>query len=188
MGCGEKGTFDSNPDFQQWAIFSCNLKSTKYPNGKFVRKWLKFFRCEEFVINMEPREGYGKWDGIEVFPGLTKMPMEEGLVAVLTRATVRLKKLGYFQKSIKPVAELVKSAEGLLYTLGIGEIPFIKQATFSIWKDINVMKNFAYQSNEHRKVIKLTSEQQWYSEQMFIRFRIISFHGSIKGHNPLANM
>ena len=188
MGCGKKGTFDINPDLQQWAIFASHKVSARYPYGKFIYGWLKLFRCEQFVVLMEPCEGHGVWDGKEVFPGLTKMKPEDGMVAVLTRATIRLSKVGYFLKSVKPVAKLIQSTDGLIYSLGIGEVPFFKQGTFSIWKDINVMKNFAYKTNDHRQVIKLTDQQKWYTEQMFIRFRVISFQGTIKGMNPLANM
>jgi len=47
------------------------------------------------------------------------------------------------------------------------------------------MKAFAYRNKEHAEVIKKTREQRWYSEDMFIRFRITGSTGTLRGSNPL---
>jgi heme-degrading monooxygenase HmoA len=43
-------------------------------------------------------------------------------------------------------------------------------ATVSIWKDLDSVKKFAYQSAEHLKAIRLTRKHNWYSEELFARF------------------
>ncbi|HLL42103.1 MAG TPA: hypothetical protein VK369_03145, partial [Segetibacter sp.] len=60
-----------------------------------------------------------------------------------------------------------------------------KQATFSIWKNKDGLKTFAYKMHEHIEVIRKTRQEKWYSEDMFVRFKIIASLGSIKGINPL---
>jgi len=75
------------------------------------------------------------------------------------------------------------NAKGLISSLGIGEMPWIKQATFSIWQSKAAMKDFAYQMKEHQEVIRKTRAEKWYSEDMFVRFRIIHTIGTIRGIN-----
>ena len=46
------------------------------------------------------------------------------------------------------------------------------------------MKAFAYTMKEHREVIQKTRKENWYSEDMFTRFKIIKSDGMIDGKNP----
>jgi hypothetical protein len=82
----------------------------------------------------------------------------------------------------------MQTAEGFITSVGIGEIPWIKQATFSVWQSKESMKAFAYGMKEHAEVIKKTRQQQWYSEDMFVRFIITGSVGSIRGQNPLKDL
>jgi hypothetical protein len=41
--------------------------------------------------------------------------------------------------------------EGLIYTKGVGEVPIIQMATFSLWKDFESVKQFAHKANSIRK-------------------------------------
>ena len=61
----------------------------------------------------------------------------------------------------------------------------IKQATFSVWQNKQAMKNFAYQMKDHQEVIQKTRKQNWYSEDMFVRFKITGCTGTVNGVNPL---
>jgi hypothetical protein len=58
----------------------------------------------------------------------------------------------------------------LLYTKGIGEVPIIQMATFSLWKNMDAILNFAYKNEYHKKAIALTKSYNWYKEEMFSRF------------------
>jgi hypothetical protein len=40
-----------------------------------------------------------------------------------------------------------------------GEAPFYRQATFSVWKDLDDVKAFAYQSEEHKEVIQKARDE-----------------------------
>jgi hypothetical protein len=196
MGSGKNGTFDKVPDVKQWAILSVHQeeqadvftqKSIKDFYGSFISFWLYLFRCEVFTIFLKPMEGHGLWDKKEVFGKLTSNPNHTGPIATLTRATIRLNTLSYFWKNVAPVASQMSSSKGFITSFGIGEIPWIKQATFSIWESRDDMKNFAYRMKAHAEVIKKTRAQKWYSEDMFVRFSIIGHKGTIKGINPLQN-
>jgi hypothetical protein len=197
MGCGKNGTFDKTPDWQQWAILTAtNMDVTNINEnilhqqlyGKLIANWLRFFKCETWTIFLTPIEGHGHWDGKMPFGTLQKQTNYDGPIAILTRATIRLSKLTAFWKNVDAVAVQMAGANGFITSVGIGEVPFIKQATFSIWQNKMAMKQFAYAMAEHTAVIQKTRKENWYSEEMFVRFIPIKTIGTIKGSNPLQGM
>ena len=203
LGSGRNGTFDIRPDWHQWAVLQvCSgeaevrsqhttsnpkpaYRTGRLQSPNFLTSWWKFFRCEIWVLVLEPIEGHGTWDGKPCFGDLPKQTDYEGLIGVLTRATIRVSKLRNFWKNVDSVANQMAGAGGFITSLGIGEIPLIKQATFSIWESKACMKQFAYQMHEHAEVIRKTRKEDWYSEEMFVRFRIVSSSGTNRGKNPL---
>lgn len=190
LGCGKNGTFDIHPDWRQWGVLTASGISENYKpqttNYKpLYNSWYKFFRCEVWTVILEPIEGHGTWDGSEVFGTLPKQTDYEGLIAVLTRATIRINKLKSFWKNVDGVASKMNNTPGFITSIGIGEVPWIKQATFSIWQSKESMKQFAYKMQEHAAVIRKTKQQNWYSEDMFVRFKPIVSFGTLRGINPL---
>lgn len=194
MGCGRNGTFDKTPDWRQWALLTvCSeqwvvrsepLSTTHYPLPTFLNSWWNFFRCEKWMLNLTPIEGHGLWDGKTVFGTLAKQTDYDGPIAVLTRATIRLNKLSSFWKHVDPVATQMAEAPGFICSVGIGEVPWIKQATFSIWESKESMKNFAYRFKDHAEVVRKTRQEKWYSEEMFVRFKINASTGTLSGKLP----
>lgn len=150
-----------------------NPSSVNYHLPSFLPKYWKLFHCTVTTYILEPIEGHGFWDGKKVFGELPKQTDYEGKIAVLTRATIRLSKLKNFWANVDGVAQQMAGAEGLITSYGIGEIPFIKQATFSIWDSKLNMKNFAYKMREHAEVIQKTHKENWYGEEMFVRFKVL---------------
>lgn len=188
MGSGRNGTFDKIPDWQQWALLLVAKNDGEAPLiSSFIKRWYRFFGCEVFNILLQPVEGHGQWDGSEAFGPLPRQSDYEGQLAVLTRATIRINKLKYFWQHVAPVAQKMNEAGGFLFSIGIGEIPWIKQATFSVWSSKDAMKAFAYGTKEHTQVIQRTKQQRWYSEDMFVRFKIVETNGSLRGKKPLKS-
>jgi hypothetical protein len=187
MGCGRNGTFDIVPDLRQWAVLEVwSLESgVRRQTPQFLLSWWKFFHCEIWTLELEPIEGHGTWDGKNCFGDLRKQTDYEGMIGILTRATIRINKLNSFWKNVGGVANQMAGADGFITSLGIGEIPWIKQATFSIWESKAHMKKFAYQMKEHAEVVRKTRKEDWYSEDMFVRFKITDSKGSLHGNNPL---
>ena len=196
MGSGKNGTFDKTPDLQQWAILSVQHESGELQNidegtilsgelnkklyGFFISKWFTLFKCKSITFLLEPIESHGVWDGKKVFGELPAKSDYEGQIAILTRATIRINKLKFFWQNVAPVADKMRNAKGFVQSFGIGEIPWIKQATFSIWQSKADMKAFAYGLKEHQEVIQKTRQQQWYSEDMFTRFKILKTVGTLR--------
>lgn len=199
MGCGKNGTFDKVPDLQQWAVLTvrhqagdmnaspADERSTvKLILGNFIAGWLRLFECETATFSLVPLESHGLWDRKKIFDNLVPGTAHDGRIAVLTRATIRVSKLKYFWENVAPVANKMDSAKGFLFSAGVGEVPWVKQATFSVWESKDDMKAFAYGMKEHSDVIKKTRSQDWYSEEMFTRFKIMRVTGTINGLPPLG--
>jgi hypothetical protein len=200
LGCGRSGSFDLNPDWNQYGLFTVSESKDLFPfsnenyeewkkeyYGNFITKWWRFCGCETWTIILEPVLSHGCWSGVELFPE-AKNNNIEGPVGVLTRASIRISKARDFWKNVKPVQAQMADAEGLIFSVGIGEMPFFKQATFSIWEDAEKMKKFAYNMQQHRDVIVKTRSRDWYSEEMFTRFRPLAQAGTLKGVTPGAGM
>ena len=67
-------------------------------------------------------------------------------VAVITRATLSvLNRLIEFWKSVPHASSAIENAAGVKYFKGIGEWPFVQQATLSIWNSFEDVEKFAYQ-------------------------------------------
>ena len=184
MGSGKEARVDLPPDFKHWGIISawdneddCNA----FYKNSIVIKWFKFFGIEEFTILLKPLSSHGLWSGVQPFTVDKSNVKNEGKIAVITRAGIRLSKVKEFRTNIKRAADAMSVAPGYILSAGIGELPFVMQATFSIWENAESMKNYAYKNYDHADVIKLTRERKWYSEELFARFEIIRSEGSLNG-------
>jgi hypothetical protein len=197
MGTGKNGTFDKHPEWREWAVLVVHQNSHAVEassttalhqqlHGIFIAWWWKWFRVETCTIQLEAVEGHGLWDGEQPFP-LAKQPLgDDEKLAVLTRATIRLNRLNAFWSRVDQVAQQMAGAPGFVTSIGIGEIPYIKQATFSVWTNKHAMKAFAYRMAEHQDVIRRTRQEKWYSEELFMRFRIGQTWGSWHGQQPFS--
>ena len=188
LGCGKNGTFDINPDYQQWglmAVWDNEESFRKFQTTSFIAKWWKALSEEQYTILLEPTEAHGKWSGKEPF-GQPKIKGHEGKVGVLTRATIRPTKLKNFWKNVPKVSAIMGDAKGFITSIGIGEAPFFMQATFSVWDSLEDVKQFAYRDAAHVEVIKLTRKEDWYSEELFARFKILKSEGTLNGIDPIV--
>jgi hypothetical protein len=189
LGCGKGGGFSRRPDWRQWAVLTSGdqIDFSDMPHeqllknlyGNFIAGWYRFFSCEVRTILLEPVSGHGYWDGKQPFGELSLQNDLTSRVAVLTRATIRLKKIKRFWEHVDSIAEKLKTTEGLLTSVSLGEIPFIKQATFSIWNAMEDMQAFAYATRQHTEIIHKTREEKWYSEELFVRFKILAEYKKI---------
>ncbi|WP_316737169.1 DUF3291 domain-containing protein [Pedobacter aquatilis] len=184
MGSGKDAQVDLPPDFKHWAILTTwdnEADCNDFYTSSFPIKWFRKFGKEEFTILLKPLASHGLWSGKQPFKVSNDKPVVNTKVAVITRAAIRFSKLKEFKSNIARAAAEMRKADGFILSAGIGENPFLDQATFSIWENLENMKNYAYKSVDHSDVIKLTRERKWYSEELFARFEIIKCSGSLNG-------
>ena len=190
LGSGRNGTFDLQPDWQQWgmmAAWESREDFDRFQQSSFISKWWRKLGSEQWTVLCQPLQSHGKWDGKEPF-GKPDVKIISGPIAVLTRATIKIGRLKNFWSHVDEVAELMTKAPGYITSVGVGEAPVYRQATFSVWDSFEQMKAFAYGSKQHADVIKKTRSEGWYSEELFARFSILESRGTLNGTDPLAKI
>ncbi len=177
MGTGKNGTFDVKPDFNMWATLSTWDDLDQMQNfieNDFISRYNRFFGKTDLQIIAKTYTTHGLWDAQTPFKATAGTPPNvDSRIGVLTRASIRPSKVFSFWRNVPAVAVDLSQTPGLLKSIGIGEVPFFKQATFSIWENETAMKAFAYKQKEHSEVIRKTRKENWYSEDLFARFEIL---------------
>ena len=144
---------------------------------------------ETWTVQLAPLKSQGLWDGKNPFDYVPEiMPGDDAPVAVLTRASIRWQKTPRFWQFVEPTSAALAQAVGVRAAIGLGELPVVRQATFSVWESAEAMRQFAYRDARHREVIQLTHRERWYAEELFARFRVLGSTGTLDGVDPLAGL
>ena len=176
LGTGAGAGFSLYPDFSTYSILcvwkdrlSADNFINKSHHSTLISKKASF-RADYFL---NPIHSHGKWDGLNPFKGTTIVQDKSKKIAIITRATLNYSRLLEFWKSVPRASKAIKNASGVIWFKGIGELPFIQQATFSIWENMDSVTNFAYKNKNHAEIVKKTRQRNWYKEDLFARFEII---------------
>lgn len=187
MGSGKGKGFNPLPD---WTIYSLlqvwdteddaqNFFETSEIFKKYTDRTTEFY-----TIYMKNIGANGTWVGKKPFE--KSMELDPTMpIAVITRATIKWNWLLRFWKYVPTSQKGLAGNEGLIYTKGVGEVPIVQMATFSLWKNFEAVKQFAYKSKEHQEAIKLTRKNDWYSEELFTRFHPYKATGTWEGKDLL---
>ena len=180
LGTGKGKTFNLNDaDLTRWGLLVTieNSKLNQFENSQVIKQWRKISQTE-FRVLLKPISAHGKWSKKTPFTfqsnSLTSQLNE---VAAITRARIKWHENFRFWRSVPPVTTSLHNSDGLLSAIGIGEAPIGLQGTFSIWRDQNALRQFAYKDAPHQKVIAKTKELDWYAEEMFARFQVLEKRG-----------
>ncbi|PSR53125.1 spheroidene monooxygenase [Adhaeribacter arboris] len=188
LGSGKGRVFSLKPDFNRYGLFATwqtEADANAFFSHSGVMK-MYYENCQEvWTIKLLPYKAHGLWDGQNPLPGLTTEPSSEQPIAVLTRAAINWRSLPAFWKNGTLTSQALESAPGVLASIGLGELPFVRQATFSIWSSQEQMRNYAYQNQAHRAVVQRTRAEKWYKEELFARFQVLSTQGTWQGKNPV---
>ena len=175
LGTGSKDGFNIIPDLTSYVMISAwendALRKNFTNKNKSFKEIIKK-TSKRVEIKIDPYNYVGSWNGINPF--INKSSYKVGKIIVLTRARVRLNKLINFFISTSSAAKSINSKKGAEYYKGVGELPIIEQATISIWKSEQSMKDFAYSDKNHIRIIHKARKNNWYSEELFVRSNIIS--------------
>jgi hypothetical protein len=144
---------------------------------------------EVYTVRLRGGTGHGTWRGVALLDGLApgqSSVADDGPVAVLTRATVRVRHWPAFVAAGRRVSVELATAPGVLAVAGIGEAPLGRQATFSLWRTTADARAFAYGRPDHLEAVRRTRAEGWYGEQLFARFQPYASTGTWDGRDPLA--
>jgi hypothetical protein len=147
------------------------------------RAWAQ--AVERYDVRLRALGGHGSWRGVDVLDGLERGD-DRGVIAVVTRADVRVGAWRRFRNAAAAVSPEVAGTPGLLALAGVGELPVGRLGTFSLWADVAALQTFAA-APRHADVVRRTRREHWYGEELFARFEPFGSSGSWDGRDPLAH-
>ncbi|TDD83515.1 spheroidene monooxygenase [Actinomadura darangshiensis] len=194
LGTGRGRSMSLGADLRRWALFAVWDDEAGLDDflerSTIAARW-RAEAEESWHVRLVPLASRGRWGGRDPFEVLPASPRTSarhggsGPVAVLTRASIRPARLPAFYRSIASVDRALRHEDGCLASVGVGEWPLARQATFSLWKDEAAIARFAYREGAHRGVIGRVRGEDWYSEELFARLVPYGSQGTWDGRDPL---
>jgi hypothetical protein len=172
LGCGKGIGFSLLPDLQRYAILAVGSEEQldAFEKSKAVKALSNEAQSLE-IYDLLPVKGHGAWDGEHPFV-IGEPPTPGAPVAVITRARIPLRSVLSFIRHSYQVTASLNAASGRIFSIGIGELPFVRQATFSVWSGTEAMTAFAYQNIRHSNAIAATRKHKLFGEELFWRFAV----------------
>ena len=175
LGTGAGAGFSLRPDFSTYALLTvwdteqCKVKA--FDKAAVLQAF--FDRsAEQRIFSLSPIHTHGNWSGQSPFE--VQKPLGDKPIGVITRATLNPTRLLEFWRHVPQASRAIKEAKGVGFFKGIGEWPFVQQATFSVWESAEAIRTFAYVSQAHASIVKKTRQRKWYKEDMFNRFEVLN--------------
>ena len=182
MGSGDGGGFGLRPSNSRQALF-CLFTSEGHADAFLNSSIAKTYksRSQEFcAAKLRAYSCKGTWSGQSI--AVTAQLPQSGPIATLTRASIRPACALRFWR-MQPASEVaLNAAAGCLLATGVGEAPFFRQATFSLWANTEAMNAYA-RTGAHQEAIQAAHAGDFFSESMFARFVPLSLTGSWRGRS-----
>ena len=175
LGTGAGAGFSLRPDFSTYALLTvwdteqCKLKA--FDKAAILQAFFDRSAGQR-IYSLSPIHTHGNWSGQSPFE--VQKPLGDKPIVVITRATLNPTRLLEFWRHVPQASRAIKQAKGVGFFKGIGEWPFVQQATFSVWESAEAIRTFAYVSQAHASIVKKTRQRKWYKEDMFNRFEVLS--------------
>jgi spheroidene monooxygenase len=180
MGCGHGGGFGLRPSTSRQALF-CLFENDEAADHFLASAVVAQYaaRSREFcTAKLHAYSCRGSWSGTSI--AITQKEPLTGPIFTITRASIRLSRMFAFWR-IQPASELaLNQAQGCLFATGVGEAPFLRQATLSLWSSTQAMDAYA-RSGAHLAAIQAAYAGNYFSESMFARFVPSSLQGDWRG-------
>lgn len=190
FGTGKGTGFSLKPDWSRYGLLAVwddiSTAEDYFYNSRFMLGCRKYSH-ESYTVYMKPMSSKGKWDGNDPFESQYAVTNENGPVAVITRATININRLYRFWRMVPHAGKALMDTKGLIVSVGFGEAPFYRQATFSIWKNMDSMKEYAYSNPVHKNIILRTNKEKWYKEDLFARFVLLKTEGTWNNTDPVRS-
>lgn len=190
LGTGHGSGFSLRPNWNCYGVIGVWDKDDAAQHFLHRSTWMQEVRRradEVWTAFLQPTHSRGLWSGVNPFTPTVPQP-SAGPIIVLTRATIRLSKLRAFWSAVPSTSDVLDGHTGLILSVGVGEAPFGRQATFSIWRDEQAIRDYARKKQAHAEVIRRTRDEGWYAEELFARFVAVNSEGTWAGGDPLKSV
>lgn len=176
FGSGIGEGFTPYPNTSVYAILSVWNNLGEAENNIEEREIYENYRThsiENWTVFLSPISSKGYWDKTNPFkPNKDEFKKKDHMLAALTRATIKPKIMLKFWSKVPAISKVIGNDENVLFKMGLGEIPWFHQVTFSIWPNAKTMADFARKDGPHAKAIKSVREGNWFSEELYARFEV----------------
>ena len=180
MGTGGGAGFSTRPNLTVWTLltaFETGAQAAASPGAPPLRARARR-ATETMTVFFAPLSSRGAWAGHGFEPGPDPDP--RGPVAALTRASVRGRALVPFWRRVPAISDALVAGSEARLAIGMGEVPYLHQVTFSIWEDVAAMRRFAGGA-AHGEAARMVYRHGWFSEELFARFRVLGAIGRWNG-------
>lgn len=176
FGSGIGEGFTPYPNTSVYAILSVWNNLGEAENNIEERQIYENYRThsiENWTVFLSPISSKGYWDKTNPFkPNKNEFKKKDHMLAALTRATIKPKIMLKFWSKVPAISKVIGNDKNVLFKMGLGEIPWFHQVTFSIWPNAKTMADFARKDGPHAKAIKSVREGNWFSEELYARFEV----------------
>ncbi len=176
FGSGIGEGFTPYPNTSVYAILSVWNNLGEAENNIKEREIYENYRThsiENWTVFLSPISSKGYWDKTNPFkPNKNEFKKKDHMLAALTRATIKPKIMLKFWSKVPAISKVIGNDKNVLFKMGLGEIPWFHQVTFSIWPNAKTMADFARKDGPHAKAIKSVREGNWFSEELYARFEV----------------
>lgn len=156
-------------------------------HGAEVFRRYRAWSDEAMTLFLTPTSARGQWAGAAPFvasdasdsPGGPDTP-----IAALTRATIKPRIAARFWGRVPGISAAIGADPNVRFKIGIGEVPWLHQVTFSIWPDTETMAQFARNGGPHAQAIQAVRTEGWFREELYARFRLDAAEGRWNGAPP----
>ncbi len=183
LGSGRNGGFRPIPSFSHQGLFASFVDETAadaFLAGDAVAAYRADAR-ELFTAKLRAYQSRGSWSG-KVPLAVTEQRPDSGPIASLTRASIKPGKAAAFWTHAPPSERSLHRMDGCLVAAGLGEAPLLRQATFTIWEDLEAMRRFAH-TGAHLEAIKRARDGDFFSEDLFAQFVPSAMEGAWAGQS-----
>lgn len=170
LGSGHEAGFGLRPSASRQGLFlhfGDEASADQFLNDSPVMAAYRRHARELFHIKLKAFACRGSWAGVPL--PVTEARPAHGMVAAITRASIRPRAARAFWRHAPPSEVDLHRAAGCRLAAGLGEAPLLRQATFSLWDDVASMDAYA-RSGAHLAAIKAAGAHRFFSESMFARF------------------
>ncbi|WP_371156127.1 spheroidene monooxygenase [Jannaschia sp. 2305UL9-9] len=182
MGSGSGEGFTPVPNTAVYAILCVWPDADAARTGLRARVFQRYAdRAEEVCqMSLRPTSARGAWSGRAPFAAAGP-PAPNGPLAALTRASVRPGRMLRFWRRVPDISARIGDNPDVRLKIGVGEVPFLHQVTFSIWPDADAMARFARTSGPHAAAIRAVRDGDWFAEELYARFHVTDATGTWQG-------